>query len=216
MPWVVMVATVFLAQAVEDKLVFAKHIDGQFVVFLQVLLDVVGIQHREFASHGNILLAKRQQVGIGTDDNAIVAKEGRNATQRLGVIHQGEIAVLLTLYLWVGQVFLQALAYTNRAATRTTSAMRCGEGLVQIDVHHIEAHISRTAHAEHGVEVGSVVVHQTATIVHQSCYLWNLGFEDTQGVGVGHHHAGNIIAKQWFQVLDIHRTIGSTLHLHNL
>ena len=94
--------------------------------------------------------------------------------------------------------------------------MRCGEGLVQIDVHHIEAHIARTAHAEHGVEVGSVVVHQTSALVHQPCYLGNLFLEDTQGVGVGHHHAGNVIAKQRLEVLHIHGAVGGTLHLHNL
>ena len=216
MPWVVVVATIFLAQTIEDKLMLVQHINGQFVVFLQMLLDVVGIQYGEFACHGNILLAKRQQIGIGTDDDAIVAKEGADATQRFGVVYQGEVTILLKFNLWVGQIVLQSFSYANRTASRTSTAMRCGEGLVQIDVHDIEAHVARTAHAEHGVEVGSVVVHQTATIVHQSCYLWNLGFEDTQGVGVGHHHAGNIIAKQWFQVLNIHRTIGSTLHLHNL
>ena len=87
---------------------------------------------------------------------------------------------------------------------------------MQIDVHHIEAHITRTAHAEHGVEVGSVVVHQTSALVHQSCYLGNLCLEDTQGVGVGHHHAGNVIAKQRLEILHIHGAVGGTLHLHYL
>ena len=181
-----------------------------------MLLDVVGIQYGEFACHGNVLLAKRQQIGIGTDDDAIVAKEGADATQRLGVVYQGEVTILLKFNLWVGQIVLQSFSYANRTASRTSTAMRCGEGLVQVDVHDIEAHIARTAHAEHGVEVGSVVVHQTATFVYQSCYFRNLGFEDTQSIGVGHHHTGNIIAKQRLQILNVHRTIGSTLHLHNL
>ena len=213
---VVVVATVFLAQAVEDKLVLAQHIDGQLVVFLQVLLDVVGVQHRQLACHGDVLLAQRKQVGIGTDDNAEVAQEGRNATQRLGVVYQGEVAVLLTLYLRIGQVFLQTLSYANRTAARATTAMRCGECLVQIDVHNIETHVAGAAYAQHGVQVGTVVVHQTTALVHQSCYLGNLCFEDTQGVGVGHHHAGNVIAQQRFQILHVHGSVRRALHLHYL
>ena len=60
---------------------------------------------------------------------------------------------------------LETLANANRTTTRTASAMRGGEGFVEIDVHDIEAHIARTTYAKHRVEVGTIVVHECATIV---------------------------------------------------
>ena len=77
----VVVATVLLAQSVEDELVLAHRVDGQFVVTAQALLDVVGIQHAQFTGHGDVLLAEAQQIGVGADDDGKVAKEERHVAQ---------------------------------------------------------------------------------------------------------------------------------------
>ena len=69
--------------------------------------------------------------------------------------------------------------------------MRRGECLVQVDVHHIEAHIARTTGTQHGVEVSTIVVHQTTTVVNKLCNLRDAGLEKAKRVGIGHHHSGN-------------------------
>ena len=112
-------------------------VDGQLVNVLQTLLDVVGVEHSQRANFLHMFASKGKDVGIGTHHHAEVAIIGR---------HYREI-------------FLQAFANTHRAGTWTATAMRCGERLVQVDVHHVEAHITRPTSSEHRVEIGSVVVH---------------------------------------------------------
>ena len=65
---------------------------------------------------------------------------------------------------------------------------------MQVDVHHIEAHVAWATGSQHRVEVGTIVVHQTATAMDERCDLWDTRLEKTEGVGVGHHHGGDGIA----------------------
>ena len=111
---------------------------------------------------------------------------------------------------------LETLANANRTTTRTASAMRGGEGFVEIDVHDIEAHIARTTYAKHRVEVGAIVVHECATIVDELGYFGYLAFEESEGVRVGHHHGSHAVVEQALEVVDIHHAICGALDLDNL
>ena len=89
--------------------------------------------------------------------------------------------------------------------------MRRGEGLVKVDVHDVEAHIAGTASTQHGVQVGAVVVHQAASIVNQLGNLWDARLKETECVGIGHHHGGNLCAllcDDALQVLEINGAVG--------
>ena len=88
---------------------------------------------------------------------------------------------------------LQTLAHTHRTGTRTAATVRRRERLVQVDVHHIESHVTRTADTQHRIEVGTVVVHQSAAVVNQFRNLRDTGLEESQRVGVGHHHRGDVV-----------------------
>ena len=87
---------------------------------------------------------------------------------------------------------------------------------MEIDVHDIEAHIARTTYAKHRVEVGAIVVHECATIVDELGNLRYLAFEESEGVGVGHHHGCHAVVEQALEVVDIHHAIGGALDLDNL
>ena len=78
---------------------------------------------------------------------------------------------------------------------------------MQIDVHHVESHIARTAYAKHRVEVGSVVIHQSATFVYELLYFGNLALEETECVGVGHHHSCHRVVKQSAQVFCVNNAV---------
>ena len=112
------------------------------------------------------------------------------------------------------QELFQSFSYTNRTTARTTATMRCRESLMQIDMHHIEAHISRTACAEHRIQVSSVIIHQSATLMNELCYFRNVTFKESQSIWVCHHHGSNAIIEQSLQILNIHNTVSSTLHLY--
>ena len=52
--------------------------------------------------------------------------------------------------------------------------------------------------------------------MHEPGYLRDVFLEEPKGVGVGHHHAGDIIAQKGLEVVDIHQSFRSALHLYDL
>ena len=118
-----------------------------------------------------------------------------------------------------GEEGFQALSYTNGACTRSSTAMRSRECLVQIDMHHIKAHVTRAGSTQHGVQVGTVIVHQAASSMHQFLNLGNLLLEESQRIGVGHHHSGNLramLSQQFLQGFHIHGAVVQRLHLYDV
>ena len=67
---------------------------------------------------------------------------------------------------------------------------------MQVEVHDVEAHVAGPADAEHGVEVGAVVVEQPAGLVHEPGDLGDVLVEEAEGVGVGEHEAGDVVVEQ--------------------
>lgn len=68
-----------------------------------------------------------------------------------GILDDKLIAILDDVGL--RQELLQALAHTDGTVARTTTAVRRGEGLVEVDVHHVEAHVARTATPRIGLKL---------------------------------------------------------------
>ena len=90
---------------------------------------------------------------------------------------------------------------------------------MQVDVHHVEPHVARAAGAQHGVEVGPVVIHQAAAVVYQLFDGRYLSLEESQRVGVGHHHGGNVfslLAEQGLQGLEVDGAVAERFHLHDV
>ena len=157
-------------QAVEHELMTAQAFDRQFIDILQRLLDIIGIEYSQRSHLFNMLTTQRKDIGIGTHHHAKVAMIGR---------HEGE-------------AFLQTLTNTHRTSAWTTTAMRRRERLVQVDVHHVETHIARATGTKHRVQVGTIVVHQAASLMNQLGNLRDARLEQAQRIRVGHHHGGNI------------------------
>ena len=73
--------------------------------------------------------------------------------------------------------------------------MRCREGLVEVDVHDVEAHVAGSGDAEHRVEVGAVVVEQGACLVDHLGDGRDVFLEHADRVGVCHHHRGHAVVE---------------------
>ena len=160
----------------------AHAVDRELVGIPQAFLDVIGVQGRQAAGQVYILLAQHQDIGQGTQDHAEIAVEAGGIDPQEGY---------------------QALRDADRAAAGTAAAVGRGEGLVQIEVHDVEAHVARTHGAQERVHVGSVIIEQASATVHQRRDLLDVFLEETQGVGIGHHDAGNIRSEQGFEVLHV-------------
>ena len=97
----------------------------------------------------------------------------------------------------------QARAHTHRARARTAAAVRRREGLVQVHVDDIEAHVTRAHLAEDGVEVGAVVVQQAARIVDDLRHFLDAALEHAAGGRIGQHDARGVRTHGRLERLDV-------------
>ncbi len=80
--------------------------------------------------------------------------------------------------------------YWSRA--RSAATVGRGEGLMQIHVHDVKAHIARAHRAQDGVQVRPVVVKEPTDVVDGFGDLGDLFFEEPNGVGIGQHDARDV------------------------
>ena len=101
------------------------------------------------------------------------------------------------------QVGLDPVRYGDRARPRTAAAVRLREGLVQVDVDDVEAHVARPRDAHDRVQVGAVVVERRAGVVHDAGDLLDALVEEAERVRVGEHQAGDVLVRLGAQVVDV-------------
>ena len=90
---------------------------------------------------------------------------------------------------------------------------------MQVDMHHVEAHITRTGSAQHRVQVGTVIIHQSTHLMDEFLYLRNLSFKESQRIGIGHHHRSDtrtFALHQLDEIIEVHQAFSRRLHLHDL
>ena len=66
-----------------------------------------------------------------------------------------------------GEEVRQVRGHADGAAARAAATMRHREGLVQIEMHQIEAQLGRANDSQEGIEVGAIAVHQSTAVVDQ-------------------------------------------------
>ncbi len=86
---------------------------------------------------------------------------------------------------------------------------------MQVDVHHVEAHIARADGAEQRVHIRSVVVEQTTASVDQRRNLLDVFFKKAERVRVGHHDSGDVRTEQRLQRFHVHQSVRAGLDLHD-
>ena len=214
-------ACALIREAVEDHFMFAETADGQQVVIAQAFLNIISIECGKWADHLHVLATEREDVGVGFQHYSEVAEESADTSESSIIFHfhAERLLVLVEGYTRGGQELLEALADTDGTAAGTATTMRRGESLVEVDVHDIEAHVARTAFAEKGVEVSAVVVHQATSLVHHFGDFQYARLEDTEGVGVGHHHGCHLVThlcEELAEVVNIHSAVRLALDLYNL
>src|SRR5713226_9727235 len=81
------------------------------------------------------------------------------------------------------QGFLDA----DGTGTRATSSVRSREGLMEVEVHDVEVHLSGGRATEDRVEVRPVVIEEAARVVDDLGDLEHMVLEDPERVGIREH-----------------------------
>ena len=97
----------------------------------------------------------------------------------------------------------------HRTGTGTAAAVGGREGLVEVDVHGVDAEIARAHDAHDGVEVGAVAVEECACIVNRLRDFDDLRLEEAAGVGVGQHDRRDVGAERGLDRRDIDGAVGA-------
>ena len=183
-----------ILQTVEHELMTTYSVDRQFIDILQRLFDIVGIESGQRTHQLHVLTTQREDISVGTHHHSEVAMIRRHEREEL----------------------LQSLTHTNGTRTRTTTSVRSGEGLVEVDMHHVETHVARTTSTKHRVQIGTIVIHQTSRIVDKLCDGRYLCLKETKGIRIGHHHRRDVRSLErdkTFQISEIDLTISARFHL---
>ena len=103
------------------------------------------------------------------------------------------------------------LPHRDRPGARAAAAVGGAEGFVRVVVHHVDAEIAGAGDAEDGVHVRAVEVEKRAGLVDQLGHLDDVRVELADGVGVGHHHRGDLVVQVGLEVVQIGQAIGADL-----
>ena len=77
----------------------------------------------------------------------------------------------------------QGLRGADGTGAGTAAAVGSAEGLVQVQVHHVEPQVAQFDASHKRVHIGAVAVDQSACLVHQAAHFHDVGVEKAQCAG---------------------------------
>ncbi len=198
----------------------APALEGGGDQILQPRLQVVGVQHRVARDLGEAVGPMALHIGQRPHEHAHLAVEGAEPPKGLGRLARGLFlqppAPGAAHEARQGREGRQRLGKHHRPRARPAAAMGRGEGLVQIDVHGVDAELARPHPPDDGVEIGPVAVEERPRRMGQARDLKHVAFEQAAGVGIGDHHRRHVRAEPGLQVLEVHPAIAGLADLLHL
>src|ERR1700730_16406517 len=117
--------------------------------------QVTGVEHGVLRHLVNGV-AVGADVSVGAKQHAEVAIEGPDLSDRLWPLVFEAEAFIGPLYGGDREEGHQMGLHANRSGARAAAAVRSGEGLVEVEVDDVEAHVARSGDADEGVEIGAI------------------------------------------------------------
>jgi hypothetical protein len=77
-----------------------------------------------------------------------------------------------------------------------------GKGLVEVEVHYIETHIARPNNTHDCIEICTVIVEKSSSIVDEVCNTFDVVLEEAKGIRVGEHDTSNRLIEMGLQVVE--------------
>ena len=110
----------------------------------------------------------------------------------------------------------QRLAHGDGSGAGTAGAVRPGERLVDVVVHHVHAEVAGPRDAEDGVHIGAVEVDQGALAMYQIGNLRDLVIEDAERIWVGNHENGGASVELGREIGEIDEAAVVALDAHGV
>ena len=198
-----------------DELVHTNFVVGHGELLRELYAHIVGVEHGVHRRLGNAGPSEREHIGQRLDADVEVAVEQLHAADGLLGIVEGKPTVLLH-HQRAGHILAQKVLAADRARTGATAAMRRGEGLVQVRVDAVEAHVARADDAHDGVEVRAVVVAQSARVVDDLRDLEDVLVENADRVRIREHQSRRVGTDGGAQRVEIDAAIRAGGDVHHL
>jgi hypothetical protein len=208
-------------RAREHELVHAQAVVGDGEVLrdaglLEPREQVVRVEDRRLGGLAQAVAAEGEDVGVGAHEDAVVALEPAQAADRLGTVEVEVVRRLAPDHLGPREVGLDAIRHRDRARARPAAPVGLGEGLVQVVVDDVEAHVARARDAHDRVEVRPVVVEGRPDAVHDRGDLLDVAVEEPERARVREHEAGDLVVGLRPEVVDVDAAVGVRADLHDL
>ena len=180
-------------ELVHAELAVGERQETPDVALAQPGQQVVGIQDGRLRGLPQTLSAERADVGVGAHEAAVVPLEAAQPPDRERPVVVELEALLAPHEHRPRQERLDPLGYGDRARAGPAAAVGLREGLVQVEVDDVEAHVARPREAHDGVQVGAVVVERGPDAVHDPGDLLDVLVEQAERVRVRQHQAGHLV-----------------------
>ena len=187
-------------------LMHADAVMGRGIVLGDTVTQPVGVQHRTLRHQSEPFAAVDLDVGQSASQNQSAAMPAMDPPDRLRWRRPPKGAVLELRWLRTRKEIDYPLTDRHRPSSWTTTTMGSGEGLVQVHVDDVKAHIAGTNHAQDGVEVRAVVVEQSTDLVNLGRDLCDVFFEEPCRIGVRQHDPRHIRVECSPQGIEVDET----------
>ena len=164
----------------EDHFVHAPAVVGQVVGTFQRMEKVISVQHGVGTDLTQPRIPHRTYVSIGPGQHPEVAVEPAYLANALLRRSQGEglyALCLLSSHHRRRKVGQQQLVDTDGSGAGTSSTMGSSEGLVEVQVDHIETEMGQFYLPQQCVHIGSVAVHQPPSPVYRPTQFHDVSIE---------------------------------------
>src|SRR5687767_7296621 len=119
--------------------------------------------------------------------HSVITKKRLHPPDRLRIVEIQFEVVSLFNNAWYGQERFKLGRTATWTTSRTATAVRCRERLMQIEVNYVNAHIAGSRDPHQGIHVGTVHIDEPTRLMNDLANLLNVFFEQTQCVWVSQH-----------------------------
>src|SRR6266700_5402782 len=170
---------VLLAFRRSNELMLADQRIRDLIVRFQLVFEVVRVENGALRNMQKPIGAIGANVCIGTHQYAKVAIIGADFANRLWSLISPIIPIISPCRQRTRQERYKVFFDANRACAWATSTMGSATCLMQIEVYHVEAHVTWASNAEYRVGIGSIIVELSTNVMHHRRNLQNIAIKES-------------------------------------